>query len=1168
MKNSAKRAVNFLLLLAMLSLSLFLPTFATEGDEVFPEDSICRPDAFELGGGELEEGEQTALAQLNCVDGSPAEDTPEMLSEAIFGEMETLGANDEELFPENSFSAPAGDPDAGDGGDGAEGELMAEPTLRASQSSVTLKKGNSTSITFTAGGYYGVFYLQYSTNNTTSYSCSWGNWYGLSIPLKIQADSLGSGTVTVYMRSAADHRILASVRVTVTVVSPETPKLTASTTSVRVAKGSSENIYIAYSGFSGSGYLQYQSSNSSAFKCSWGSWSGNTTGFTIRGLQAGSGTVTIYLKNNSGTALAQITLSVSVYEKQTPKVTVSQSSISLRSGNSTKVTVTISGYNGSVYLQFAQSNQNAYSCTWGSWEGNSIPLTVTGQNEGTGIITIYLKDTSHTVLAQTTISPVTIAAALKPEVIASKTWLELSSNESQTVGFTVRNTSGSYYLQYGMSNTSAFRCYWNGWSGNTANLVISGKQGGSGTVTVYLKRSGTDEILDYKSVSVTVKGKSLESVGFGFQNYSNPGLKVFDYVVVPGIDRWICELMYGETATAEAVYRANMGKRGCCFGFATASGLIDVTSNTISVGSFHSGESLISRLVKSDRNASLGLTVTDFIEAMHISQCSTELRNGNKSDLDQLVAEVKNQVDNGRPVKIGVRGTYQNGEAGHAILAYDYEQTNSTTFSIKIYDSNYVLSPKQMTSTVLTVTRPYAGASYNSWSYPFTSSVTWGTGNQAASINFVTYDTYFSVWNRRGSLSVSGYNLVAARDNDFRMYSFDGALAVQYVDGVLTAKADNVYEISIENGFLEEGAGSNLHMLYVPIDLYTVKDDSDDSPIDVIIADQELLLQVQTDAPEFDLCADDEPNIANAIMTPPEGTEYSVSLCSFADGERQETKLEDVGMGEPISIALENGELSVMGAGSSALSVMNYDAEYSLSAFAGEGGTISPEGQQLLTEGSNQYYAITPNEGYLIKSVFVDGEDMGPITEYCFENIQSSHSIAAEFYRSMSDCQVTLSQTEYFCNGTERRPEVAVQDAFGNTLVENEDYVVSFADNVEVGLATVFVTAVRGGAYYGVQTAAFEIRRGPELEDASYSASNQTVCLTISDPVPASIVISAYDESDKLLAVRTAAYDAQDNRIEVEFSGEQFPERFYFKAFLLDPQNGWTPFCECRRLPA
>jgi len=71
--------------------------------------------------------------------------------------------------------------------------------------------------------------------------------------------------------------------------------------------------------------------------------------------------------------------------------------------------------------------------------------------------------------------------------------------------------------------------------------------------------------------------------------------------------------------------------------------------------------------------------------------------------------------------------------------------------------------------------------------------------------------------------------------------------------------------------------------------------------------------------------------------------------------------------------------------------------EYNLTATAGAGGSISPSGALMVSEGSNQTFIITPDEGYEIADVLVDGVSEGPVATYTFPNVQQDHTILASF---------------------------------------------------------------------------------------------------------------------------------------------------------------------------
>jgi len=70
---------------------------------------------------------------------------------------------------------------------------------------------------------------------------------------------------------------------------------------------------------------------------------------------------------------------------------------------------------------------------------------------------------------------------------------------------------------------------------------------------------------------------------------------------------------------------------------------------------------------------------------------------------------------------------------------------------------------------------------------------------------------------------------------------------------------------------------------------------------------------------------------------------------------------------------------------------------YTITASAGTGGFITPSGLITVPYDAEQSFDIVPNIGYHIKDVCIDGESVGPVTSYAFNNITSNHIIEATF---------------------------------------------------------------------------------------------------------------------------------------------------------------------------
>ena len=96
-------------------------------------------------------------------------------------------------------------------------------------------------------------------------------------------------------------------------------------------------------------------------------------------------------------------------------------------------------------------------------------------------------------------------------------------------------------------------------------------------------------------------------------------------------------------------------------------------------------------------------------------------------------------------------------------------------------------------------------------------------------------------------------------------------------------------------------------------------------------------------------------------------------------------------------------------AGKVALGTVNADAQFddvvvtlpstafTITSSAGTGGTIAPVGPVSVNQGSNQTFTISPNAGYALTTLTVNGANITPVTSYTFSNVQTNHTISASF---------------------------------------------------------------------------------------------------------------------------------------------------------------------------
>jgi hypothetical protein len=125
-----------------------------------------------------------------------------------------------------------------------------------------------------------------------------------------------------------------------------------------------------------------------------------------------------------------------------------------------------------------------------------------------------------------------------------------------------------------------------------------------------------------------------------------------------------------------------------------------------------------------------------------------------------------------------------------------------------------------------------------------------------------------------------------------------------------------------------------------------------------------------------------------------------------------------------------------------------------ISAEAGTGGSIDPEGEINTSIGSKQTFSISPDNGYQISDVRVDNVSIGPVSAYTFNNITSNHKISAAFTQLIYHIESKADQ------GGSISPAGAINISYGNDLTcsitPDKGYQIAdlLVDNKSVGVAS------------------------------------------------------------------------------------------------------------------
>lgn len=126
---------------------------------------------------------------------------------------------------------------------------------------------------------------------------------------------------------------------------------------------------------------------------------------------------------------------------------------------------------------------------------------------------------------------------------------------------------------------------------------------------------------------------------------------------------------------------------------------------------------------------------------------------------------------------------------------------------------------------------------------------------------------------------------------------------------------------------------------------------------------------------------------ANATVEIP--AEFQTSGVKFAF--RYQTKNGNTG---GCTVLIDDVKLTASGGSSE---TPTQPTTFTITASAGQGGSITPSGAVSVAKGGSQTFTIKPSDNYEIEDVKVDNQSVGKKTEYTFENVTKAHTIAATF---------------------------------------------------------------------------------------------------------------------------------------------------------------------------
>lgn len=106
--------------------------------------------------------------------------------------------------------------------------------------------------------------------------------------------------------------------------------------------------------------------------------------------------------------------------------------------------------------------------------------------------------------------------------------------------------------------------------------------------------------------------------------------------------------------------------------------------------------------------------------------------------------------------------------------------------------------------------------------------------------------------------------------------------------------------------------------------------------------------------------------------------------------------------------------------------------QFTITATAGEGGKIAPTGATKVYKGTSKAFTITPNAGYHVDSLTVDGTAVNVVTEYTFSDVTANHTIAVTFAKDA----VTVAKENLLAAINTANEKLAQTDAYTPASLE------------------------------------------------------------------------------------------------------------------------------------
>lgn len=419
--------------------------------------------------------------------------------------------------------------------------------------------------------------------------------------------------------------------------------------------------------------------------------------------------------------------------------------------------------------------------------------------------------------------------------------------------------------------------------------------------------------------------------------------------------------------------------------------------------------SKVNEIKYNDYNSKITLDATELIEAMLLSQLTDECYYAAEKRRNKLTALVNEVKKCDNGAPPVEIGFGIPYVAGHALLGYKYEQVSSTSAKLHVYDCNYPKTDRYIEITTDTNGNP------TEWYYCLNDVIDTGSEIVYKDSGGNRIECYIK-FNLFDEFESVWEKRNTHRDTTYnKMFTESDNFTITNSNGKTVAKMENGKFESTQGDICEVNLAdvkTDTHIISMPIDKYRVHNsDKGNFEIDVINVEQSV--HVKTEADDVEFFVDDSQSADIAEVYGQSGEAYEVTVKSEQDSSNDKKTVTYNGkcIDDEVNVGCSYGD-------------------YCTSNYSNSGISVNNKKTNLIG---------------------VNDIDLAEDKNY----------------------SISLSDTSYVYDGTNKRPDVTVKSKNGYELTEGADYTVVYSGDVEAGTATATAYGING--YIGKLEAAYKI---------------------------------------------------------------------------------------------